>query len=97
MPRSVTVQVNTTLYTREALFRAAYRFTDRCYLLLRPETEEVIAVEMTSKNGEDAEAMAGEFSNELIDQRIRLDLARETHNIRELIVGRAFADVDSRA
>ena len=33
-------------------------------------------------------------SNELINQRIRLDIAAETKSIRELIVAQAFAEAD---
>jgi His-Xaa-Ser system protein HxsD len=38
--------------------------------------------------------VAGEFSNELINQKVRLDIAAETRPIRELIVAQAFAEAD---
>jgi His-Xaa-Ser system protein HxsD len=41
--------------------------------------------------------IAGEFGNELISQRIRLDLAEETRPVRELIVAQAFAEADLSA
>ena len=38
--------------------------------------------------------LAGEFSNELVNQKVRLDVAAETKAIRELIVAQAFAEAD---
>jgi hypothetical protein len=40
--------------------------------------------------------IAGEFANELIDQRVRYDLERETRHIRTRIVDQAFAEADIR-
>src|SRR5689334_11784771 len=42
--------VDTQLYTRDALFRACYKFTDRAYLLLRQVNADVIAVEFRAKD-----------------------------------------------
>jgi len=36
---SVTFEVDTAIYSLEALFRVCYAFTDRCYLFLEPRTE----------------------------------------------------------
>jgi His-Xaa-Ser system protein HxsD len=42
----------------------------------------------------DLSIIAGEFSNELINQRVRLAIADETRMIRELIVTQAFTEAD---
>lgn len=42
----------------------------------------------------DLSIIAGEFSNELINQRVRLAIADETRLIRELIVTQAFTEAD---
>ncbi len=93
---SLVVAVNTDLYTREALFRVCYLFTDRCYLFLsQEEGSPVIRVRITRKGPDaDLNELAGEFSNELINQKVRLDVAAETKAIRELIVAQAFAEAD---
>ena len=90
------VAVNTDLYSREALFRACYLFTDRCYLfLMQDEGSPIIQVRFTRKNSDtDLNKMVGEFSNELINQKIRMDIAIETKPIRELIVAQAFTEAD---
>src|SRR5215216_2184801 len=85
---SVTFEVDTAIYSLEALFRVCYAFTDRCYLFLEPRTEEaVVTVHLTGKTPEsDLTLIAGEFSVALIDERVRRDIAAETMSIRELIV-----------
>ena len=88
--------VSLDLYPLEALFRVCYSFTDRCYLFLEhTEAQGVVQVHFANKiPGSDLEITAGEFSNELINQKVRLDIATETRPIRELIVAQAFAEAD---
>lgn len=85
--------IDTTLYGRDALFQTCYRFTDRCYLFLRLVTPELVEVEFRARtSGANLDQITGDFSNELIDQRLRADIARETRTIREAIVTQAFAE-----
>jgi His-Xaa-Ser system protein HxsD len=77
----------------EAIKRAAYRFSDR------------IATDITADGGEfscclralDAnaanklDAWADEFRNEVLDQDLRLKIARETEGYRNLILSLAFS------
>jgi His-Xaa-Ser system protein HxsD len=94
--RSLAIDV--PLYGRAAVFRACYTFTDRCYLLLRPGAGEEIVIEFRAKEADtDLDQVLGEFANELIDQRVRDDLAAQTKGIRDLIVRQAFAEADFRA
>lgn len=87
--------INTDVYSLEAIFRTCYIFTDRCYLYLSPGSEKEIQVYLKAKNSTvELNKIAGEFCNELINQRVRIDLAHETGKIRELIVAQAFAEGD---
>jgi His-Xaa-Ser system protein HxsD len=87
--------VDVPLYGRNAFFRACYTFTDRCYLLLQPGNGDEVVVEFRGKDpSSDLDEILGEFANELIDQRVRDDLAAETREIRALIVAQAFAEAD---
>jgi His-Xaa-Ser system protein HxsD len=94
--KSLTLEVDTAIYSLETLFRVCYAFTDRCYLFLEPATKETsVMVRITGKrSGFDLNTIAGEFSNALIDERVRRDIAAETMAIRELIVAQAFAEAD---
>jgi His-Xaa-Ser system protein HxsD len=89
--------VDLTIYGRDALYRACYLFTDRCYLFLSEVSPTKISVEFRPKaHSIPLSEVIGAFANELINQRLRADLARETRPIRELIVAEAFRDADFR-
>lgn len=88
---------NRELYSRGALLKAAYHFTDRAYVYLDQDDAQY-CVELTSKENECAEPLLmREFANELLAQSTREEILTATANIRELILGRAFGStiVDS--
>jgi His-Xaa-Ser system protein HxsD len=93
---TLNVSINTEVYPLEVLFRTCYQFTDRCYLFLDPaESTPLIKVSFAKKVVDvDLARVAGEFCNELVNQRVRRDIAAETRPIRELIVAQAFAEAD---
>src|SRR5260370_8036908 len=89
---SLSICVDTAVYSVEAVFRVCYGFTDRCYLYLQPaDPVSVIRVRFSKKTSDsDLSLMAGEFSTELINQKVRIDVAADTRPLRELIVAQAF-------
>jgi His-Xaa-Ser system protein HxsD len=89
---SMTLHIDSSLYPEEAVFRACYAFTDRCYMFLQRSAGELSVSFRRRRQSADLETVVGEFSNELINQRVRYSLARETRPIRELIVAQAFAE-----
>jgi His-Xaa-Ser system protein HxsD len=93
---SLCVSVDLSVYSLEALFRVCYAFTDKCYLFLQPEKDSSVVKVMFARKTPDCDmpSLAGEFSNELINQRVRRQIALETRAIRELIVAQAFAEAD---
>jgi His-Xaa-Ser system protein HxsD len=93
---ALSIFVDTNVYPLEVLFRACYVFTDKCYLFLSTTDQPaVINVRFKRKlESADLQSIVGEFCNELINQRVRLDVANETRSIRELIVAQAFAEAD---
>lgn len=87
--------VDTNVYTTEALFRACYQFTDRCYLFLEQSSDHTVTVEFRKRQQDTRlQDVVGSFANELISQRVRADLSRETRTIRELIVAQAFGQAN---
>lgn len=93
---TASLRVDLRVYTLDALFATCYLFTDRCYLYLNPEEDmSAIVVQFARKLADcDLAAIAGQFSNELINQRVRNDVAAATRAVRELIVAQAFAEAD---
>lgn len=89
------LRLDTQIYSPTVVFRTCYLFTDRAYLYLHGEKEAEIIIDFRSKmKSEDLTSIVGEFGNELINQRVRAELASETEHIRELIVRQAFSEAD---
>lgn len=90
----IAAEVDLSIYTLEAVFRACYKFTSLCYLFLaRTEQPNWLIVTFQAKiSGESLAHLPGDFFNELIDQQIREILEAEVGPIRELIVAQAFAE-----
>jgi len=89
----VAIQIDTTLFSVNTVFRACYKFTDCAYVFIGDAKDGNLIVTLhPKKTGQDSLQLAGELSNELIDQKIREDLAHEAASVREMIVAQAFAE-----
>ena len=87
------VIVDMTLYTKESLVAACYKFTDRFYVHQQTDGENIIVV-FESKDGKAiAEEEVKQFCNELIDQQVRYNTNIQFGHIRDLIVEEAFKPV----
>lgn len=87
--------VETRLYGIETIFRACYAFSDRCYLFLREEgAGRIVVVFRKRKSPKTLDALIDEFANELISQRVRVQVAEETKAVRAAIVAQAFGEAD---
>ncbi len=89
------VSVDTSLYSRSALQRTAYRFTERCHVFLGRSSlrEGKLEVTLSPKDrGTNLKRLVGDFFNELLDQGIRETIRAESGQLRELIVAQAFAE-----
>jgi His-Xaa-Ser system protein HxsD len=88
------LEIDLGVYALEAVLRACYKFTDRCYLLLaRSESQGRLQVFAQTKGPSvSLQAVVGEFANELLDQQLRRAIVEEAGPVRELIVAQAFAE-----
>jgi His-Xaa-Ser system protein HxsD len=89
----VTLQISEAVYSRTALLRTCYWFTDRCYIFVTKEASG-FAVEIRAKAGQelDHDELVGAFQNALLDFQLRQDIEQQTGKIRELLVAKAVAD-----
>jgi His-Xaa-Ser system protein HxsD len=93
--REVTLLVDENIYSKEALLRTCYWFTDRCYLFVSRPGPNQFSVRIRAKAGlPSLESISGDFENALIDHQVRQDVDRDTARLRELIVAKAFAEGD---
>lgn len=86
------IQYDKEFYSKEALLKAAYHFTDRAYVYLGVEDGSFF-VDFTAKGGTqfDKEKLENEFKNELLAQVIHQTISKETTVLRELLVARALS------
>lgn len=88
------LKVSKKFYSKDALYGTAYVFLDRCYVHLdvADEGHYVVGIRPKPEFGKlDLNALAGEFENELINEEMRIRLAKETLDVRTKIVGTAIA------
>jgi His-Xaa-Ser system protein HxsD len=89
----VSILVNSSIYSREAVLKAAYWFTDRCHILVGASESGALDVQIRlKKDGDSLEEIAGEFANSLLDHQLRQEISAETEPVRALIVAKAFAE-----
>ena len=88
--------LNKTLYEKEAIFSAAYKFTGKSTILIEPLDTVSVGVYFKSKQNADKNELmmvAEAFCNEVLDQQLRLDIEKKYGNIRDLIVEQAFSPI----
>lgn len=77
------------LYSKVALIKAAYNFTDVAYIHLDAD-EKYFYVSIEQKQP-DKKVNKQDFINEMLTQSVRHEVYLQTKNIRELLLARAMA------
>lgn len=80
---------NRELYSKIALMKAAYNYTDTAYIHLDAD-EKYYYVDIKPKD-ENKTISEQEFANEMLAQSVRHEVYLQTKNIRELLVARAVS------
>jgi len=95
--RLATLAVDTRIFSVECVLKAAYKFTGTCHVWVERDvaaiSSERCLVFLRAKHaGLDLATIAGEFSNELIDQRLRQRLEAQFGDLRTVIAAQAFSE-----
>ena len=91
---SVTITVQTELYSKAAIYGAAYLFIDSCYIFLDVPSTGLISVQLSTLRESDRAALdqlAGRFMNELLAQAFRQELANQNKDLLEVIVAQSLS------
>jgi His-Xaa-Ser system protein HxsD len=94
---SVDVLLDEAVFPRPVGLAAAYRFIDRCYVLVESRPRRRLSVRLKGKEplaAAELTALAGEYRNELLHQLVRHQVAERTDALRAAIVGRAVLSAD---
>ena len=85
-----TIKLDRNLYSREAVIKALYRFHEKYVISYETDGAFISIFFETSSKIESIDAEVAKIMKELSFQIIRLDTARRTKGIRELLVARAL-------
>ena len=77
------------LYSKTALLKASYFFTDRAYIHLDCTSDEYI-VDLEMKNGV-SDVSEKEFINEMLCQNLRHEIYKQTKEVRKMLVARSIS------
>ena len=80
------------LYSKEALLKAAYHFTDNYYIYVGVEDDSFF-VDFSTKDESliDSDKLQNQFKNEILAQVIHQSISNETSDLRKLLVARALS------
>jgi His-Xaa-Ser system protein HxsD len=82
------------VYGLTALMKVAHKFTDRCFVHLQRRDDQIVEIRFQSKDsGVPLDSIAGEFCNEVLDQRLREIVALESEPVRNLVLAHALSRV----
>ena len=83
--------LNKEIYPLVSIKKAISNFFEDIYVKINDLSEKEYMVQIELKQSSaDLEKLIGEFYNELLRESLRYNIAVETKNLRELIVGRAL-------
>jgi len=79
-------------YDLVSIQKAAYKFGDKCHILVNTDEDKHVIVRLSAKRIIDnPRFLAGEFCNEVLDQHLRKIVLEETSGIRDLLLAQAFS------
>lgn len=87
------VVVDLTLYAKESIVSAVYKYTDRFYIHQQSADNTVIVLFESKDENTVSKEVVKQFCNELIDQQVRYNTNLQFGHIRDLIVEEAFKPV----
>lgn len=85
--------INAKFYPLDAVTNASYVFIDRAFILLDGDPKSKIKICLKGKeklSDKQLEILAGEFNNELLNQILRVQIAKNNKKLQEFIVGQAL-------
>lgn len=95
VPGGYSLSLDTTIYSIEAIKKAAYKFADQASVIINPgPTNSAISLVFNfvgKKSSSGPEQVISDFCNELLDQDLREIVKRETGPLRNLIIAHAFS------
>jgi His-Xaa-Ser system protein HxsD len=87
---AMTFFLDSKIYSLQAVKRASYDFTDRCFITLGTSEPDKISLTVAMRETATSDT-AQELMNSILDHQIRSDLEQEFGDLRTIIVAQAFS------
>ena len=94
VPEGYSLSLSTSIYSIEAVKKAAYKFADRTSIIINPGPDSTISLVFNfagKYTNNDPKQVIADFCNELLDQDLRERIKKETEPLRNLILAHAFS------
>lgn len=92
----IVVYADSSLYSKDAILKCLYWYGDKFHVNLRLETESIYRISIQVMNSEteklDLDMYMQKLERDIIDFNLRDIVTKETINIRDLLVAKAFAN-----
>jgi len=93
MANTYEFEINTKFYPQDAVYSTAYLLLDKYFIKLKSGKKNTIILQLTSQEKlqkKELEDIMRRIEQELINQTLRLRIAKENKNLREYILGKAL-------
>lgn len=86
------LQLDNSVYSIEAVQKAAYRFIDRFSAVISQDGQKILVnLSVDEEHVASTDTIVADFHKELLDQNLRLKIKVETEPLRNLILAYAFS------
>jgi His-Xaa-Ser system protein HxsD len=93
MANTYEFEINMKFYPQDAVYTTAYLLLDKYFIKLKSGKKNTIILQLTSQEKlqkKELEDIMRRIEQELINQTLRLRIAKENKNLREYILGKAL-------
>ena len=90
----VVVEVNPELFSLDAIYLAGYQMTEKAYIILDGDPDDVILVKIIPKDKKDLKNIGWEFSNELLSSQVYDIMSKKNSKVKEEIIEKALETVN---
>lgn len=89
---TIRLELDSSMYSPEAVQKAAYRFIDRLTVVISKFQNNVICdIDLINGDANSMSEILADFKRELLDQQLRVQIKAETEPVRNLILSYAFS------
>ena len=92
----IEISLDSNVYSLEAVKKCSYWYTDNYSVDIKQDDDQVILLlePLNEDTEEDKDQIIKKLKNDLLDFQVRDIVTKETKNVRDLLIAKAFATTD---